>query len=195
VRQLSIKKKLTIVIMTVTAVALLFISVGFVAYELITVQQRMRQDLSAQSRMIADLAAPALNHGNVADAEKILAALAEREHIKAAAIYSGNKLFARYPANALGATFPPAPESGEYSHFDFKAGNLVFFHSINAGAAPTGAIYFKSDLGEIKEQMERYGAFLSGSFLRRRASRIFFQSGCKKAFPSRLFSSQKLRAQ
>ena len=145
--------------MTVTAVALLFISVGFVAYELITVQQRMRQDLSAQSRMIADLAAPALNHGNVADAEKILAALAEREHIKAAAIYSGNKLFARYPANALGATFPPAPESGESSHFDFKAGNLVFFHSINAGTAPTGAIYIKSDLGEIREQMERYAAF------------------------------------
>jgi signal transduction histidine kinase len=159
VRHLSIKKKLTMVIMTVTAVALLLISVGFVAYELVTVQQRMRHDLSAQSRMIADLAGPALNHGNAAEAEKILASLTEREHIQAAAIYRSNSLFARYPANAKGATFPPAPESGEYSHFDFKAGNLVFFHSFAAATDSTGAVYLKSDLGEIREQMERYAAF------------------------------------
>jgi len=159
VRQLSIKKKLTAVIMTVTAVALLFVSVSFVAYELITVQQRMRQDLSAQSRMIADLAAPALAHGSVPEAEKILGALGEREHIRAAALYRGNKLFARYPANARGATFPPAPEAGDSSKFDFKAGNLVFFHAIDAGTGPAAAIYIKSDLGEIREQMERYAAF------------------------------------
>jgi signal transduction histidine kinase/ActR/RegA family two-component response regulator len=159
VRQLSIKKKLTVVIMTVTAVALLLISIGFVAYELITVQQRMRQDLSAQSRIIADLAAPVLNRGNVAEAEKILGTLAERDHIKAAAIYRGNKLFARYPGDARAATFPTTPEAGEYSHFDFEAGNFVLFHSIDANAASTGSIYIKSDLGEIREQLERYGAF------------------------------------
>jgi signal transduction histidine kinase/ActR/RegA family two-component response regulator len=159
VRQLSIKKKLTIVIMTVTTVALLLISIGFVAYELITVQQRMRRDLSAQSRMIADLAATAMNRGNAAEAEKVLSTLVEREHIKAAAIYRGDRLFAHYPADARSATFPPAPESGEYCHFDFKAGNLVFFHNFNANTGPAGAIYFKSDLGEIREQMGRYGAF------------------------------------
>jgi signal transduction histidine kinase/ActR/RegA family two-component response regulator len=159
VRQLSIKKKLTVVIMTVTAVALLFVSIGFVAYELITVQQRMRHDLSAQSRMIAALAAPALNKGNASDAEKILATLAEHEHIMSAAIYRENKLFARYPADAKGATFPPAPGSGDYSLFDFKAGNLVFFHGLEATAGHSAAIYLKSDLGEIREQMERYAAF------------------------------------
>jgi signal transduction histidine kinase/HAMP domain-containing protein len=147
------------VIMTVTAVALLFVSIGFVAYELITVQQRMRQDLSAQSRMIADLAAPALAHGNVSEAEKILGTLAEREHIKAAALYRGNKLFAHYPADAKGAMFPAAPESGEHSAFNFKAGQLVFFHTIEAGTGPAAAIYIKSDLGEIHEQMEGYAAF------------------------------------
>ena len=145
--------------MTVTAVALLFVSLGFVAYELITVQQRMRRDLSAQSRMIAALAAPALNKGNASDAEKILAMLIEREHITSAALYRENKLFARYPADAKGATFPPAPESGDYSHFDFKAGNLVFFHSIEAAPGHAAAVYLKSDLGEIREQMERYASF------------------------------------
>jgi len=144
--------------MTVTAVALLLISIGFVAYELVTVQQRMRRDLTAQSRMVADLAVPALNRGNVAEAEKILATLADREHVKAAAIYRGNKLFARFPADARSATFPTAPEPGDYSHFDLKAGNLVFFHDIDASTGPV-SIYIKSDLGEIREQMERYAAF------------------------------------
>lgn len=145
--------------MTVTAVALLLVSIGFVAYEVVTIQQRMRQDLSAQGRMIADLAAPALNRSNAADAEKILATLSEREHIKAAAIYRDNKLFARYPANAKGATFPTAFESGDSSHFDFKANTLVFFHSIEAATGRSAAVYIKSDLGEIREQLERYAAF------------------------------------
>jgi signal transduction histidine kinase len=158
VRPLSIKKKLTIVIMTVTAVALLLISIGFVAYELVTVQQRMQRDLTAQSRMVADLAAPAMTRGDVAGAEKILGTLAEREHVKAAAIYRGNRLFARFPADARSATFPVAPEPGDYSHFDFKAGNLISFHSIDASTGPV-SIYIKSDLGEIREQMERYAAF------------------------------------
>jgi len=159
VRQLSIKKKLTVVTMTVTAVALAIVSIGFVAYELITVQQRMRQDLLTQSRMMADLAAPALARGNVAEAEKILGTLGEREHIQAAALYRGNKLFAHYPAEAKGATFPPAPASGDHSDFNFNAGNLVFFHTIDAGTGPAEAIYVKSDLGEIREQMEGYAAF------------------------------------
>ncbi len=158
-RQLSIKKKLTVVIMTVTAVALLLISIGFVAYELITVQQRMREDLSAQSRIIADLAAPALARGEVAEAQKILGTLAEREHIKAAALYRGNKLFAHYPADAKSATFPPAPDSGDSSRFDFKANKFEFAHTVEAATGPAAAIYIKSDLGEIREQMERYAAF------------------------------------
>ena len=145
--------------MTVTAVALVLISIGFVAYELITVQQRMRHDLAAQSRMVADLTASALNHTNVAEAQKVLATLANREHVKSAAIYRGNQLFARYPANALSATFPSAPESGDYDHFDFKANTFVLFHDISSGGGPAGWVYIKSDLGQIREQMERYAVF------------------------------------
>ena len=155
-RPLSIKKKLTVVTLTVTALALLLVSIGFGAYEIVTTQQRMRQDLLSQSRMLADLAAPALNHSNESDAEKILATLAERKHIQAAAIYRDNKLFARYPAEARGAIFPPAPEPGDDAQFDFKAGQLVFFHGLESAAGHSAAIYLKSDLGEIREQLERY---------------------------------------
>ena len=35
--------------MTVTAVALLLISIGFIVYEIFTVQQRMRHDLTTKA--------------------------------------------------------------------------------------------------------------------------------------------------
>jgi signal transduction histidine kinase/ActR/RegA family two-component response regulator len=145
--------------MTVTAVALLLISIGFVAYELLTVQQRMRHDLATQGGMIGDLSAAALKHTNSAEAEKILAAFANREHVTAAAIYKGNELFAQYPTNAKASIFPASPHPGDYSQIDFKAGNLVLFHELNPAGGATGSIYIKSDLHEIREQMERYAVF------------------------------------
>jgi len=159
VRHLSIKQKLTTVIMTVTTVALLLVSIGFVAYELFTFQQRMRRDLAAQGQMIGELSVAALNHTNSAEAEKILAALETREHVKAAAIYNGNRLFAWYPSNTSISTFPLSPEPGDASHLNFKAGNLELFHEIASGGDPIGSIYIKSDLGEIREQMGHYAAF------------------------------------
>ncbi|HEY2084272.1 MAG TPA: ATP-binding protein [Verrucomicrobiae bacterium] len=155
----SIKQKLTVVIMTVTAVALVLVSVGFVVYELLTFQDRMRRDLFTQAGMVADLSGADLARNNRAEAEKLLAALARREHITATAIYKGNTLFVAYPTNMSAAAFPARPQPGNYSHFDFKAGNLVLYHAIESVGGPAGAVYIKSDLGEIREQMERYAAF------------------------------------
>ena len=145
--------------MTVTAVALLLISVGFVIYEVVTVQQRMRREVATQGSTVGDLSAAAISHNNVSDAEKILATLAYREHVTAAAIYKGGKLFAQYPATAGATGFPATPQSGNDSQIDFKAGTLVAYHEINASGKPLGSVYIKSDLHEIKDQLERYAAF------------------------------------
>jgi signal transduction histidine kinase/CheY-like chemotaxis protein/HAMP domain-containing protein len=159
VRNLSIKQKLTTVIMTVTAVALLLISIGFVVYEVFTVQQRMRHDLAREGAMLGDLSTAAITHSNIADAEKVLATLVNREHVTRAAIYRGKSLFARYPSDANATAFPLTAESGDVSKIDFKAGNLTLFHEINAVGGPIGSVYIKSDLNEIRDQMERYAAF------------------------------------
>jgi signal transduction histidine kinase/ActR/RegA family two-component response regulator len=159
VKHLSIKQKLTTVIMTVTTVALVLVSVGFVAYELVTFQNRMRQDLFAQAGMLSDLIVSSLTHNNRADAEKLLTALARREHITATAIYKGNALFVSYPPRAGAASFPVSPKAGDYSNFDYHAGNFVLFHQIDSLGAPLGSVYIKSDLDEIREQLQSYTAF------------------------------------
>ena len=157
-RHLSIKQRLTLVIMTVTSVALLLILVGFVAYELLTFEHRTSRDLITQAQMVGDLSAPGLAHRNNSDAQKILSTLAYREHVAAAAIYKGNSLFAHYPDKSPEA-FPVRPEPGDYSHFDFKTWNLVVFHQIKSGADTIGSVYIRSDAAEFREHMERYAAF------------------------------------
>ena len=145
--------------MTVTAVALLLITIGFVVYELFTFQQRARHNLSAQARMVGDLSAPALARNDVAEAERVLATLANREHVTGAAIYKGDKLFARYPLNSQTASFPKVPQPGEVSQLDLNAGTLISFHQVNSLVEPLGSVYIKSDLGEIIDQLESYAAF------------------------------------
>jgi len=145
--------------MTVTAVALLLITIGFVVYELFTFQQRARHNLSEQARMVGDLSAPALAHNDVGEAERVLAALANREHVTGAALYKGGKLFARYPLDSKTASFPKVPQPGEVSELDVNAGTLVSFHEVNSLAGPLGSVYIKSDLGEIIDHLESYAAF------------------------------------
>lgn len=145
--------------MAVSTAALFLILMGFVAYEFITFQHRLSHDVATQARMVGDLSVPALTGNLSADAQKILAALAGREHITAAAIYRGNSLYAQYPSTANAGTFPTRPESGDYHNYDFKTGSLVVFHEIRLSSGALGSVYIRSNSGEFREQMESYAAF------------------------------------
>ena len=149
--------------MTVTTVALgLFVSLGFVAYEWFAFQKRMRHELSTQAQIVGDLNMAALIKNDTGTSERVLAILlANRQHITSAAIYKGDRLFVRYPTNMSATAFPLIPERGDYGHFDFKADNLVLFHEVKSAGAPLGAVYIKSNLGEIREQTQRYAMFVA----------------------------------
>jgi signal transduction histidine kinase/ActR/RegA family two-component response regulator len=109
--------------------------------------------------MVGELSGPALARNRNADADKILAALASREHITAAAVYKGNSLFAHYPANAKLATFPARPQSGDYHNFDLHTGILTVFHEIRLTDASSGSVYIQADSGELRDLMESHAAF------------------------------------
>jgi len=53
-RDASIKKKLTLIIMAASTVALLLASAGFVSYELFIFRQKMVRDLSTLADIIAN---------------------------------------------------------------------------------------------------------------------------------------------
>ena len=68
-RDSSIKRKLTLIIMAASTVALLLASTGFVSYELFTFRQKMVRDLSTLADIIANRSTAALSFDNQEDAE------------------------------------------------------------------------------------------------------------------------------
>ena len=78
-QDISIKQKLTAIIMIAGTVALLLASAGFVAYELITYPKVMTDDLSTLAAIIGDRSTAALAFDNKSDAEETLGRLLPRD--------------------------------------------------------------------------------------------------------------------
>src|SRR5438132_6920208 len=99
-RDISIKRKLTLIIMAASTVALLLVSAGFVTYELVTFRQKMVRDLWTLADIIGNRSTAALSFDNNEDGEEDLNSLRANKHIVAACLYKGESLFARYPNNS-----------------------------------------------------------------------------------------------
>ena len=158
-QDISIKRKLTAIIMIASTVALLLVSTGFVTYELVTFRQTMTRDLSTLAEIIGNQSTAALTYGDKDAAREILAALSAKKHIVAAALYDKEgRLIASYSGvKGPAVSFPNQPEP-EVSRFENSA--LVLFHEIRLDGDFVGTVYLKSDLQEINERFARYAAMI-----------------------------------
>jgi len=143
------------IIMVASTVALLLVSGGFVAYELITYPKTMLRDLTTLADIIGDRSTAALTYDRPDDAEETLAALEKKGHITAAAIYDPNgKLFAQYPKEPTQpGLIPPAPEP---SRSRFEDDHMVLFHDIRYKGEVLGTLFLKSDLKEKHARFRQY---------------------------------------
>ena len=167
-QDISIKRKLTVIIMIASTVALLLVSGGFVTYELVTFRRSMVGDLSALAEIIGDRSTAALAFENKSDAEETLHALSFKKHITAAALYDkSGKLFASYQSPLVtGSLLPvrPEPDSARFEH-----DRLVVFHRIPLAGDVAGTLYLQSDLQELDDRFLRYAGiillFMAASWL------------------------------
>src|SRR5579859_5458173 len=157
-RDISISRKLTFIIMVSSTVALLLISAAFVTYELITFRQRMRTELSSLARFIAFQNDAALIYGKNQDAYDSLSALSAKDHIVAACIYdSKGGQFATYPANVQRTHLPLKPKpDGSW----FENDHLILFQSVKKDGDVIGTVYLESDLGELHARLLQYGGII-----------------------------------
>ncbi|HWF19875.1 MAG TPA: ATP-binding protein [Verrucomicrobiae bacterium] len=166
-RHISINRKLTLIIMVASTVALLLISASFVTYELITFRQRMRTELSSLATFIAIQNDAALLYGKNTDAYDSLGALSAKPHIVSACVYDAQgKVFATYPANISHTLLPKRPGTDESW---FENDHLKLFHSIVKDDDIIGTVYLESDLNELHQRLLQYGGiillFILGSLL------------------------------
>lgn len=152
---LSIKRKLMLITMGVSTVALLLISAGLAAYEVVTFRQSMIGDLRGLAELIGNQSTAALNFDDADNAKEILNALRTRPHIVSAGIYKGAKLFTSYSRSS--AVHETPPQRPEPDGFRFEPEHLVVFRRVvDKGGETVGAIYLKSDLLAVHERLVRF---------------------------------------
>jgi signal transduction histidine kinase/HAMP domain-containing protein len=152
-RNSSIKSKLRLIIMAASLVAILLVSGGFVAYEMLTFRKKMVSDLSTLADIIGNRSTAALTFDNQEDALEDLNPLRANPRITAAALYKGNNLFARYPRDLPLEAFPSPEGDGAR----FQKDQLLLFRKIKVHDETVGTLYLASDLKELHRRLELYG--------------------------------------
>ena len=144
-RDLSIRRKLTLIIMLTSSVALLLACAAFVSYDLYTFRQAKVHDLTTLAEIIGSNSTAALTFGDSNSAKEILGALSANQHIAAACIYTRNgQVFAKYLRGDPMARFslPETQEDGSR----FGSNELALFSKITLDGEKIGTVYLRSDL-------------------------------------------------
>jgi signal transduction histidine kinase/HAMP domain-containing protein len=160
-QDIPIKRKLTAIIMIASTVALLLVSGGFVAYEVFTFQQTMKNDLDTTAQLVGDRSQAVLSFPDQEnDASEELHALIYKKHIVAAALYDkdGNLLASYRSPKTPHEPLPEHPQPA--SAPEFKADRLVLFHAVQMDDQLLGTLYLDSDLQELHDRFVRYAGII-----------------------------------
>lgn len=154
-RDVSIKRKLTLIIMLTSGVALLLACAAFVTYDLVLFRRSLTRNLAVLADIIGANSTAALSFDDPATAEEILAALSAEQHIVTASIYTRDgAVFATYVRNdRKGAVVPPEPRDDSFA---FGADHLGLFRRISFAGERIGTVYVQSDLEEVRLRMHRF---------------------------------------
>jgi PAS domain S-box-containing protein len=156
-RDLSIRRKLTLIVMITTCTAILLACGAFFAFDIHTLRQSRMHDLETLAEVLGSNSTAAVTFNDPGAAREVLQSLSAKEHIMAAALYrSDGAIFATYVRDPAIAPFVfPAPES---SGTRFEGRRLVVFHTILLDGHRLGTVFLASDLGEFDELLRVYSA-------------------------------------
>jgi PAS domain S-box-containing protein len=157
-QQYSISKKLTLMNVLVSAVALLLACGGFCAYDLYSFRIALVRSVSMQAQIIGDNTVSALLFNDPHSAEKTLSALRANPNLVYAQIYTHDgQPFAGYWRDYAGETRAlPIIPAGQTQSYWFKEGHLGMARSIVFQGKPTGTVYIHSDLEAMSDRLKSY---------------------------------------
>jgi signal transduction histidine kinase/ActR/RegA family two-component response regulator/HAMP domain-containing protein len=164
-RDISIKRKLTWIIMIASGTALLLGAAGFTFYEIATGRQRLKQDLATLAEIIANEGVAVVQFKDEERAYEVLSALRPKKNIVAAAFYiaDGRALLASYPTGAVRDGLVPAraPSVREEESEDYLSVSQIIVHK----GEPVGVLYLKSSFVELDERFARYALIAAFIFI------------------------------
>jgi len=152
-RNLTIREKLRVILMTVSTVAVVLACLAFIAFSMILWRQSVVRDLDSLAHVIANNCQAALAFDIPQDAEEVLSGLRGKQSVIAAAIYRADgSLFSVYPPGREGAV-PPAPARN--TGHEFGPRSLHLYRMIVLNEEPIGVLYLENDLGEAVYVLRR----------------------------------------
>ena len=159
-QNLSIKRKLTLITMLTSSIALVLSSVSFLIYDLVSFRHLLSQDLMTQAQIIGYNSAGAMEFKDEPAATATLSALTAKEDIVTAALYKPDgKIFARY---SRGKAAVPAflPSHLQVKGYRFEGGFLEVFQEVTLNGEHVGTLFLQSDMRQWNLRAKRYANIL-----------------------------------
>lgn len=154
-RNLPIKRKLTLALTFTSGVTLLLACGAFLAVELALFRREMTDSLVTRTRILAANTTGALAFRAPSDAEDVLDALRTDPRITAAVLIDRDgKLFATYPGDLAATAFPEAYGPGRHR---FTQTHLHVAEPVMQGDSYLGMLHVQSDLSALRERLGLYG--------------------------------------
>jgi signal transduction histidine kinase/CheY-like chemotaxis protein len=146
---LPIRRKLLLITLASSAAALVVASGGFLIWDVYQFTVEMRQDVSAQSQIVAETAAPAVEFDDPDAATETLSILQLRPRIRVGCLYKpGAALFARYQRDRSD-NCPPAPPMTTAMGWN----DLDVVTTLVSGNDIVGTLFIQRDLDDLYARM------------------------------------------
>jgi len=155
IRNSSIQRKLTFVIVCTSLMGLSLAYLSFDFFERMRLRSAMANELSALASTLGANTAAALAFNDRTSAQDTLAVLQAERHIVAACLYdSHGAVFAEYRRAGIGPEFamPPRREDGE----QFEKDSFILYRSVSLGGEKSGSIAIISDLSDLRAQVRHF---------------------------------------
>ena len=160
-QNLSINRKLMLITMLTSSVALVLLSASFLVYDLFSFRHFLSDDLTTQGEIIGYNSAAAMAFKDEAAASVTLSALKAKDDIVAAVLYSPDgKVFAQYArADVAKPSLPrDVPQGNGYR---FRGNYLEVFHDVSLNGEPLGTLFLQSDMSQVNSRAKSYAEFLA----------------------------------
>ena len=139
----SIRNKVMVLVLGITALALVLSAVALVIYDLQSYEQQTSRDLQSQGDVLARASAPALAFDDRQVAEKDLSVMQARPQVVAAALYKPDgTLFATFLRR--GADVPPFPTKPGAEGHVIERGQISVFRRVTENGEPIGTVHLRA---------------------------------------------------
>ena len=152
----SIRRKLTLVTVFVSSLALLVACGAFTAYEAVSARSDTAARVSSIAEVIASQSGAALAFSDRRAGRETLDALRGQDEVTSACLYSKDgKVFVSHRRESSGAAaaLPSAKPPGVY----FASGAVAVYRDVILDNERIGSLYIEADLSKTYERVQRYG--------------------------------------